>query len=732
MALENGERMGLRDWPAIDLRRVRLAFSRPVAVPLLVAGMFSLWLPGEPALSQSSFVASDAIAPATPDRALAGRLLPQAGSIERLERLEDNPQGWAAIENSGTVGLIASTWEIAESVGYSGRPIDILVGITQDAKISGAELMRHNEPVLTLGISSEDIARYVAGFAGYDLTAPKIEAFKDSRALPPIIAGATVSTGVIRDAILRTARTVAVGRGLIKTASQDIDRVSFSEANWEKLAGDGSITQTAMTFNEAGRRFGAIAHPLPQTDGTFIAMAAAILDPPTIGRNLLGQQAYTRAVSALAPGDTALMIASSGAQSHRGTSYRKSGIFELIEIIQNEKTIRLKKEDYLRIDRLALAGAPEFKEISVFRLGAETGLRASEAFRIEVTAEREREDGSPATLRIPLTYKIPQHYINMTGAAEAAAEDPLWLAAWQRKPLTIAFTAMMIIGVAGSFFVQEFFVRRPKLWLWGRLGFLALTVVFLGGIAKGQLSVVQVVAFLHSLLNGFRWETFLIEPVIFVLWGFVALGLLFWGRGAYCGWLCPFGALQEVLNEGAKRLGVRQIEVPFAIQERLWAIKYTLFVVILGLSFYSMEKALILAEVEPFKTAISFRFVREWPFVLFAVGLLAAGLFIERFYCRYLCPLGAALAIPAKLKLFDWLHRRPQCGSECRFCETQCTVGAIDTLGRINPNECILCLRCQVIMNDEAQCVVLKRRAARHGGASAAAAKTPVAAPPPM
>jgi NosR/NirI family nitrite reductase transcriptional regulator len=104
------------------------------------------------------------------------------------------------------------------------------------------------------------------------------------------------------------------------------------------------------------------------------------------------------------------------------------------------------------------------------------------------------------------------------------------------------------------------------------------------------------------------------------------------------------------------------------------------------------------------------RFMREWPFVMFAVSLLTAGLFIERFFCRYLCPLGAALGIPAKSKLFDWLHRRPQCGRECRYCETQCTVGAIDTLGRINPNECVLCLRCQVIMCDAHQCIVLKRR----------------------
>jgi NosR/NirI family nitrite reductase transcriptional regulator len=236
---------------------------------------------------------------------------------------------------------------------------------------------------------------------------------------------------------------------------------------------------------------------------------------------------------------------------------------------------------------------------------------------------------------------------------------------------------------------------------------------------------VQVVAFLQSLLSGFRWETFLIEPVIFLLWSFVALGLLFWGRGVYCGWLCPFGALQELTNEAAQRLGVPQLAVPHAIQERLWAIKYTLFLAILGLSFYSMREALILAEVEPFKTAMSMHFLRAWPFVLFVVVLLAAGLFIERFYCRYLCPLGAALAIPAKLKLFDWLSRRPQCGRECRLCETKCTVGAIDPIGRINPNECVLCLRCQMIYHDPNTCTVLKMRAAREGRQTATQGATP-------
>ena len=314
-------------------------------------------------------------------------------------------------------------------------------------------------------------------------------------------------------------------------------------------------------------------------------------------------------------------------------------------------------------------------------------------------------------MEIPLTYSLPARFLRP--AVTLAEAEPLWISAWQNKRAEIVGVGLMLTVLTAILFFQEAFVRRARLWRWGRVAFLTVTLIWLGWIAGGQLSVVHVVAFLHSLLSGFRWETFLIEPLVFILWGFVALGLLFWGRGVYCGWLCPFGALQELTNQIAQRLRVPQIAVPFVVQERLWVIKYTLFVAILGISFYSMEQALILAEAEPFKTAMSMYFLRAWPFVAFVAVILIAGLFIERFYCRYLCPLGAALAIPAKLKLFDWLRRRPQCGRECRLCEQQCTVGAIDPIGRINPNECVLCLRCQMIFHDQTTCPVLKRRSSR-------------------
>ena len=111
-----------------------------------------------------------------------------------------------------------------------------------------------------------------------------------------------------------------------------------------------------------------------------------------------------------------------------------------------------------------------------------------------------------------------------------------------------------------------------------------------------------------------------------------------------------------------------------------------------------------MAEVEPFKTAIILKFMRDWPFTLYAVALLLAGLFVERFFCRYLCPLGAALAIPGKIRTFEWLKRWSDCGSPCQRCAKECPVQAIHPEGFINVNECIYCMHCQELYHDDQRC----------------------------
>ena len=173
------------------------------------------------------------------------------------------------------------------------------------------------------------------------------------------------------------------------------------------------------------------------------------------------------------------------------------------------------------------------------------------------------------------------------------------------------------------------------------------------------------------------------------------------------------GKCQFVDPRIAKLARIPQITVPWALHERLWPVKYMIFLGLFGLSLYSLELAEHYAEIEPFKTAIILKFQRNWPFVLFAAAIIGAGLVIERFYCRYLCPLGAALAIPARMRMFDWLKRYRDCGAPCHRCANECMVQAIHPEGNINPNECHQCLHCQVLYQSESKCPVCIKKAAK-------------------
>ncbi|WP_191060273.1 4Fe-4S binding protein, partial [Geminicoccus harenae] len=317
------------------------------------------------------------------------------------------------------------------------------------------------------------------------------------------------------------------------------------------------------------------------------------------------------------------------------------------------------------------------------------------------------------------------------GEALAPEETPLWVTIWQSKVVDIAILTVAILILTAIFFFQDWLVKRPVLYDRIRIGFLLFTLVWIGWIAQAQLSVVNVLTFFNSLRTDFRWEYFLMAPLIFILWAATAASLLFWNRGAFCGWLCPFGALQELVNRVGRVLRVPQLKIPFGVHQRMTVIKYIIFLGLFGLSFSALAAAEQAAEVEPFKTAIVLRFMREWQFVAYAVLLLVASLFVERFFCRYLCPLGAALAIPARLRMFDWLRRYRECGNPCQRCANECPVQAIHPEGHINPNECIQCLHCQMLYHHDRKCPVMIQKRLKREKRAIGASEKPVLPPRP-
>ena len=301
---------------------------------------------------------------------------------------------------------------------------------------------------------------------------------------------------------------------------------------------------------------------------------------------------------------------------------------------------------------------------------------------------------------------IDLDYVDMT------AGDADWAILWLDKAVELWVLSCALVFLLIILFFQDWLVKHTDLFHRIRVAYLLFTVFFIGFYCSAQLSVINVLAFFHSLASGFSWDTLLIEPLIFLLWAFVAISILLWGRGVYCGWLCPFGAAQDLISKLANRMGFAGWRLPNMLHERLWALKYFILIALVGLSLDSMVYAAQLAEVEPFKTTFILNFNREPVFVIYALLLLGLSAINSKFYCKYLCPLGAGLSFVTGFRVFDWLRRRSECGKPCESCEHQCQIAAIKPTGEINARECHYCLECQVTYWDEHRCppMVEKRK----------------------
>jgi NosR/NirI family nitrous oxide reductase transcriptional regulator len=678
---------------------------------------------------------------------------------DRFGQAQGDPPLVPAYQGDRLLGYVYLNADFANATGYSGKPIHILVGIDPQGSIQGIKLVDHKEPIVLVGIPERRIVEAVNGLIGKDLRPVATGAER-----PPqvdIVSGATVTVLVMGDSVVRSAvRLIRSGRlgaggqpapsAGAAPAIRTVDPEKSEVRDWESLLGDGSVRRLSLTIGEIDEAFAkagnqaAADNPEPGEPGDpFIDLYLAPVSVPTIGRSLLGDPGYERLRARLKPGQQAIIVAGDGAYSFKGSGYVRGGIFDRIELLQDGQSTRFRDRNHTRLGDLAAAGAPDLREIALFVVPEEFKLDLAEPWQLQLLVQRNVGARDKAFLTYELAYTLPDKYLRIEqpaaqpppqaplpaqpqATAPSAAppdappagrslddadalaagtlDEPLWVRIWKTNTVSIGIAAVALLVLTAIFFFQDALVRRPRIYVWVRRAYLTFTLVWLGWYANAQLSVVNVLTFTNSLITDFHWEFFLAAPLIFILWAALAAALLFWGRGPFCGWLCPFGALQELTNNVAQWLKVPQISVPWGLHERLWPIKYVIFLGLFGLSLYSVALAEVFAEVEPFKTAIILKFLRDWPFVIYALTLLAAGLFVERFFCRYLCPLGAALAIPGRIRMFEWLKRWPECGSPCQRCAKECPVQSIHPEGQINVNECIYCMHCQELYHDDQRC----------------------------
>ena len=185
----------------------------------------------------------------------------------------------------------------------------------------------------------------------------------------------------------------------------------------------------------------------------------------------------------------------------------------------------------------------------------------------------------------------------------------------------------------------------------------------------------------------------------------LASALIF--RSAFCGWICPFGTLQEGIMALSVRLQRRFPHLKKAITSAQakakpgllatldrW-LRYFKYIVLAWIVLATVSAGvMVFRDYDPYATLLKFSELTLGPGLIILVITLVASFFVERPWCRYACPLGAINGIVSQVSPFR-LERNESLCTSCAICNKTCPVNLpVATSTKITSPECIGCLEC--------------------------------------
>ena len=546
---------------------------------------------------------------------------------------------------------VFETNEVVLVRGYSGKPINILVVIDLSGRLLSAKLIDHKEPIFLDSYGNSKLTEFAAQYKGLNVRhSIEINKATDTPSRNEHLAylrgvhRGTISAKAINRTIMTAAAKVALAKLKINVTD------NFDEKHTE---------------NESS----------PQHSNADIKPAAPTSTPTT---------APTPTANATPTADTKL------ADTPKPPVVTAEGKATVSEVTTKQPP----PQEVL--EKTSGENAPKDSEkLADSRIGQKT-----EASDSSIENQPVNELGS-----VSQDFSGKAEQLNYLSEDLATRRE--WFKLWQSRGVDIAILLSGLFILSLGLIAQKRFSANSQRLRILRTVYLLFTLGFIGWYAQGQLTIVNITAALESLTTGGDLSFLMNDPMTVILWLFVGLTLLVWGRGTFCGWLCPFGALQELISLLANAIGIRQRRLRAALDAKLKWVKYLVLATLLASLYVAPRFAEKAVEIEPFKTAISFYFQRDWPYVLWAVACLLLGVVVYRGYCRYICPLGAALASVNFLQRWSWIARRDACGTPCQSCRHRCEYQAIAPTGKINYSECFQCLDCVSIYQDDQRCLPL-------------------------
>lgn len=643
--------------------------------------------------------------------------------MELGERLNDRGV-WSLLNSGGAqAGFVFETEPMAPLPGFSGAPINMLVILDLDGRYLDVRLISHNEPIFVSGLGEAPFYRFFEQYRGLSISdtivvgTPYGDADQGS-ALVYLdgVTKATASVRIAHESLLAAVHQVAREKMQgVAAGPPGFPDPDYREAlSWNDLVSQGLVTRKVVLNHEIDAEFAGTvwsdddAEAQADPNGVYLDLWIVDLGPPSIAEAVLDEESLAdlQEFLSISENDEPILVIDIGRHGLVGEDFVRNTAPDWLSATQDSLPIALRDSDLWVSLKSDVHEELHDGVRLILRTDRRVGFDPTREWELNVKAVREHGMFRPeiGSVTIPVKHQTDARFFRKP---EVIKPLPPWLEALNARVTDLA--------ILGAFIAALFMLLGPgmrwfasrKLFTPARLAILAVVAGFVGWWGQGQLSVVTVLGVIRAAWEGGSYAFLVYDPFSLLVWAAAIAGFLLWGRGLFCGWLCPFGALQEFAHHIGRALRLPRLEPAAHWDRRLKWIKYAVLAGLVAIVFFAPQHVEKASEVEPFKTAITTFFLREWYYVAYAVLLLLASTVLFKGFCRYLCPLGAVMVVGGLVRGRDWIARREECGSPCQLCRVKCNYGSIARSGRIDYAECFQCLDCVAIHDDRARCVPL-------------------------
>jgi ferredoxin/Na+-translocating ferredoxin:NAD+ oxidoreductase RnfG subunit len=618
--------------------QVRSVFARLCCVALC------LLCCAQAALAQTPF--NRAITPE-----LLQQLMPAATRFSEKAGTPPVITAYGPVADTGADGIIGYVFQTSDlpplEVGFSA-PIEVLVALDTQATVTAIKVLDYNESFR----SSRGDFLSARGFQEQFRSKPLSDEFRVGRDIDGV-SRATITSWATTRGIYNAARRVAQvylpDSGIAAGEDSGANlRLHLEPQSWDDLKAQQHVQELAVN--------------LP--DSTVLALSFAYLgNNETLGQILLGAEDFSRAERDASNRFDAGQLVLVGIGGNPSDPFRQ----ERLGVHQNGVDFEMPRR------RFVYAGSAQDGKIAqqadyAGAMVLPTEIDVTQPFTIQYDPSNGQ---APSALEFSVQGLMLDIALgNDILAPGAPAPD-------SQDSSDVSWPRVLALLVIFALVMATFLTKNARLrWIT-----LTITLVYLGFINGGFLSMSHITNTINLGPSMILGDVPLLMIVVFTL-----VTTLIWGR-VFCSTLCPFGAVQDLLSKFVPRRWQRN--VPERIHDKALYLKY-IFLALIVVMAVVQGGVSIFQYFEPFGTL----FFYSTSIVLWAILLviLLASAVVKRFYCRYVCPLGAALGVLSLISL-SRIKRVQQC-TACSVCEHSCPTGAIRK-HQIDFKECVRCDICE-------------------------------------